>query len=934
MTKRSQLPPPVGPRLRVLLVGLFALFAVLAANSVYLGLVTFFEWLSGDIWQGYVYQYMFLLHLVLGLLIVVPVLVFVGLHLRNVWRRPNRRAIHAGLGLLAALLALLVTGFLLVRFDFFEIRDPAVRQLSYWLHVLTPFVCAWLFILHRLAGPRIRWRGGLKLTSVGLVMALGVGLFHVSEHYEWQRIGSGEPVDFSPALAQTASGDHIPAEELMMDEYCAACHQDAHAQWENSVHHFASFNNPVYRFSVLNTREMLMARDGDVKEARFCAGCHDPVPLFSGAFDDPNFDDVNDPTADAGITCTSCHAITEVNSPRGNADYTLETPRHYPFAFRENEWLQWLNHQLIKANPEHHKQTFLKPVHRSSEFCSTCHKVHLPESLNNYNWLRGQNHYDSFLLSGVSGHGVASFYYPEKAVENCQSCHMPDVVSDDFGARSVPGSDDRVIGDHLFPAANTAIAHLLDLPSSVAEQHQSFLEGTVTVDLFALREGGTADGELIGPIRPERPTLNAGQDYLLEVVLRTVGMGHHFTQGTADSNEVWVEVELLHDGEVIGRSGGMDPSDLSVDPWSHFINAYVLDREGNRIDRRNPEDIFVPLYNNAIPPGAADVAHYRMAVPAGLRGELEIVARVHYRKFDTVMMRQVEGEDFRINDLPVTTLSEDRVTLPVGQDASEAGAEPELPQWRRWNDYGIGLLLKPERRQIRQAEDAFQQVEALGKGLGALNLARVYLKDGRLEQAAQALNRAADHDDPPPSWSTAWFSAQVLRQQGELGAAIETYMDLVETRFAEARARGFDFSRDYRLLNELGLSWLELARGARGADRQARRETMLGRARDWFQSALEEDPENLTAHYNLAQVYDLLGESRRATIHRDLHERYRPDDNARDQAIRAARSRDPAADHAADPVVIWDMHRQGASDYPLSVPEAREKLREEDYVER
>ena len=56
-----------------------------------------------------------------------------------------------------------------------------------------------------------------------------------------------------------------------------------------------------------------------------------------------------------------------------------------------------------------------------------------------------------------------------------------------------------------------------------------------------------------------------------------------------------------------------------MDPWAHFCNAYVLDRNGNRIDRRNVEDIFVPLYDHQIPPGAADVVHYRLRVPEGLR---------------------------------------------------------------------------------------------------------------------------------------------------------------------------------------------------------------------------------------------------------------------------------------------------------------------------
>ena len=60
--------------------------------------------------------------------------------------------------------------------------------------------------------------------------------------------------------------------------------------------------------------------------------------------------------------------------------------------------LRWVNRQLVKAKPEFHKKTFLKPLHKTAEFCGTCHKVHLPAELNHYKWLRGQDHYDAFLL--------------------------------------------------------------------------------------------------------------------------------------------------------------------------------------------------------------------------------------------------------------------------------------------------------------------------------------------------------------------------------------------------------------------------------------------------------------------------------------------------------------------------------------------------------
>ena len=910
----------VSPRLRVLLATLLAVFGLLAVNSFYLGLVTFLEWWQQRGIQDHFYQLMFLFHLVAGLALVVPAAIFIASHLRRVWRRPNRNAVRAGLGLLAAIVTLLISGLLLVRFDFFSVRNPLVREAAYWLHVVAPFLCVWLFVLHRLAGPRIRWGSGFALAGPGIAAAAALVLFQAYG----VPAGTGHSSDdlqFTPSLLQTESGGHIPAQVLMMDDYCAECHADVHAQWSESAHRFASFNNPVYLFAVRNTRDVLAARDGDTTAVRFCAGCHDLVPLLSGALDEPGFDDVHDPTANAGITCTVCHAVTSVDSPRGNADLTIAEPQHYPFAFSDNALLGWVNRQLVKAKPDFHRRTFLKPAHRSAEFCGACHKVHLPEELNRYQWLRGQNHYDSFLLSGVSGHGVASFYYPAEAERNCNGCHMQPRASDDFSSRVRAPGEPATILDHMFPAANTGLAHLLDLPAEVIKAHREMLSGSMRLDIVALRDGRATDAPLFGPLRPRVPVLQPGHDYLLQIVVRNLRVGHAFTQGTSDSNQTWVEVEVLHDGEIIARSGGIDPATGAVDPWSHFANTYMLDRQGRRIDRRNTEDIFVPLYDHQVPPGGADLLHYRLAVPASIEGELEVRARLHYRKFDTRLMQLMSGDDFRRNDLPITTLAADSLTFSVSTAGGWTEApSPAVPEWERWNDYGIGALRKPQRRQLRQAEDAFRRVEALGRADGALNLARTYLQEGRLEDAAAALQRALGHPDPVPAWSGAWFGGQLLFQQGRLEEATEAFMALVDTRFAAARERGFDFSRDYRLLNQLGLTWLERARQA-ARDDQATRVTALRQARDWFLAALAEDPENGAAHYNLARVYGELGDNIEAQRHRASHNRYRVDDNARDHAVSAARRANPAANHAADPVVVYDLHRPGHIDYPTSVPE-------------
>lgn len=914
--RRRKYLPAVGPRLKKVLFVVFGLFALLAVNSTYLIAVTLLERFTGRTYQNWFYMNMFLLHLGLGLLFILPVVIFGVAHMRNAYNRPNRRAVRVGLGLFATALILLASGIVLTRIEgVIVVKDPQTRSVAYWAHVLSPIAAAWLFVLHRLAGKRITWAIGRRWALVAAAFAAVLVVVQSQDPRRWNVEGpkSGEKY-FFPSLARTSTGDFIPAATLMNDRYCAECHGDVHRSWTNSVHRLSSFNNPPYLFSVRETRKVALEKDGDVQAARFCAGCHDPVVFFTGKFDDPEFDDVNDPTGQAGITCSVCHSITHVNSVRGNSDYTIEEPIHYPFAFSENRTLAYVNRQLIKAKPEFHKKTFLKPLHKSAEFCASCHKVHLPPELNNYKWLRGQNHYDSFLLSGVSGHGVQSFYYPPKAQANCNGCHMPTMASGDFAAKVYDDSGLLKVRDHQFPSANTALPHLLGLPPEVNEAHAKFNEGVMRVDLFGIKEGGTIDGALQAPLRPAVPALSPGRSYLLETVVRTVKIGHHFTQGTADSNEVWLDLVASSGGRVIGRSGGFGPG-REVDPWSHFLNVYMLDRDGNRIDRRNAQDIFVPLYNHQIPPGAADVVHYRLQVPSGLRSPLSIEARLLYRKFDTTYMRMVFPERAE-NDLPVLTLASDSLTFPIaGGEAAAANPDSKIEPWQRWNDYGIALLLKggKSKGELAQAEAAFAEVEKLGRPDGPLNLARVYIQQGAVQdRAIAALERAAAFTPPAPSWSVAWFTGIVNKQNGYLDQAIANFKSILEEEDPALRERGFDFSKDYRLLIELGQTLVERARAERGGERSAAREAIQREAVGYFQRSLALDPENAAAHYNLELLFRQLGDSQAAALHATAFERYRSDDNAADRAIQIARSRNPAADHAADAIVIYDLARPGA----------------------
>ena len=922
--------PAVGPRLRVLLTGVFALLALLGANSAYLVGVRALGAAGVDLLNWFV-PWMLLGHVALGLLVTGPFTLFGVLHLLGARRRKNRRAVRVGYALFAASLGLLVTGFLLCRVEgLIDLSHPLGRAVVYWLHVALPLVCLWLYWLHRLAGRRINWRlGGYYSLATAAVVA-GLCGAHSLDPRTWNAVSPEDGAAyFEPSLARTAEGTFIPAARLNDDAACAACHPDVAATHAGSAHKFSSFNNPLYLASVRETRAAVLARDGDVRAARWCAGCHDPVPFLSGRFDDPSFDDVGDPTASAGVTCTVCHAITEVGAHggvRGNADYVLEAPEPYPFDGSENPALQWLNRQLVKAKPALHKKTMLKPLHRSAEFCATCHKVSLPEELNDYKWLRGQNHYDSFLLSGVSGGGASSFYYPPVARRNCNGCHMPRTPSADFGATPDPAAG-GVLGvhDHTFLGANTALAWLNGL-DGVVRAHREFLEDSLRVDLFGVRVGGAVDGELTAPLRPAVPTLAPGDTVLLETVVRTLTPGHHFTQGTTDSNEVWLELTVSSGGETLFTSGAEDDRNR-VDPGAHFLNSFLVDRDGNRIARRNAQDIFTPLYSHQIPPGAAASLHYRLIVPETLTAPLTVAAKVKYRKFSADYMRFVRDAArpgdrpvrADLDDPPVTVICSDEITFPIAGLPDAVNAAVENPPrgvepWERWNDYGIGALLKGK-AELRQAAGAFERVEALGRYDGPLNLARVLHAEGRIDAAAAALARAAAHTDPaPPPWTVNCLSGALNREAGRLGEAAENFREVLRwdrPPTAGMLARGFDFGRDYRVANLLGQTYYDLARRERGPARAGGRERFLKLAVDAFERTLAADIENVTALDNLARLHRDLGDDGRAAAYRRLHAKYKPDDTAAGRALRLAKAKYPAAARAAEAVVIYDLTPAG-----------------------
>src|SRR6267378_933179 len=84
-TTRVKYVRAVGPRLRILIYSIFALVALLGANSVYLASITFLVWHKralGQRFVNYFYMYLFLVHLALSLLLVLLVIIFGIVHIK------------------------------------------------------------------------------------------------------------------------------------------------------------------------------------------------------------------------------------------------------------------------------------------------------------------------------------------------------------------------------------------------------------------------------------------------------------------------------------------------------------------------------------------------------------------------------------------------------------------------------------------------------------------------------------------------------------------------------------------------------------------------------------------------------------------------------------------------------------------------------------
>jgi hypothetical protein len=641
------------------------------------------------------------------------------------------------------------------------------------------------------------------------------------------------PNPFAPGNASTTTGTFIPGDMFISSKRCGQCHTDAHAQWRQSAHGNA-FREPFYQKNVKD----LQSQKG-IEFTRHCESCHNPAALFSGALTKNSH--VKRPFDDDGVSCIACHSIQSANS-RGIGGYVMGEPA---LLVKEDgtRLLAGVTDQQVLDDIPSHRRAMMRPLLKTPEFCGSCHKSQVPHELNDYKFLRAFMVADELQQSSFSKESPHPFYVRDK--ETCNSCHMKREPAPLFDVSAKKGT----LLSHRWAAANTAIPVFYKWKDQL-DAVTKFLEAdALGIDIFAIRRkpAGAGAEEFIAPVNRSSFKIAGGDRLTAEAVITNKNIGHSFPPELRDFYEAFVEFIVSDDGgKPLFRSGFIKP-DGYLDESAHNYKTYLVKADGTYNDKHHIWRTRVFAQNNQINSGRSDVARYQFTVPVNTAGGLHLTARVRYRRFTRVFSDYVLGKSV---DYPIVNMAATEDVMRIGDNAASP-ANPNdktaVPDWRRWNNYGIALF---DQRQYPLALEAFARAADLDekyRPMALVNRAMAYIELEQYDEAASILDSVVKAN--PTNMRALFQQSRIFMKRGQL--------DQAESNIRQVLAA---FPRDRISLQQLG-ELCKIKRDYPGA-------------LECFSKILQIDPEDLGAHYNLMLIYRKLGRTddakREAKIFADL----------------------------------------------------------------
>ncbi len=701
----------------------------------------------------------------------------------------------------------------------------------------------------------------------------------------------GKDHPFYPSNATTDTGEFIDPSTVPAASYCQHCHQASYHEWRESAHSNSN-RAPWY----LRNVNLLTAEKG-IGFTRHCESCHNPVATMAGALTE------GQPAKRAydqdGVTCMTCHSIQKVDT-RGTGSYVMAQPA---VLVDENgaPIYRKVSDAEILAHLDRHSAAVMKPFYRTSEFCASCHKAALPQTLNGYKWQRAISLYDEWQNSSFAKQSPLPFYVKDSA-STCQTCHMQrdPLQGVDYGAKH------GTLASHRWLGANTVVPQYYKYPDQAAAVVQFLQSAVFNVDIFGLEatpptaaaaaQGARPASEpdpapaaaLVAPLGTAAYSLTPGQYVVLSVVIQNKGAAHSHVPEQRDMYESWVDFTVKDAaGKTLAESGGIN-AQQQLDPAAHSFTNRLINKAGELNGHHEVWNNRIVAYNNTIQSGRSQLVRYGFTLPKQMDGGVTVTATVRYRRFNQHFMDFGAGEpEGKHYSQPIVDMVSASRTLYAGDNKPVPPGTAENKEWMRWNNYGIALL---DAQQYSLSEAAFARVAQLRPDYpdAYTNIGLVDLQWQRYRDAMPALEKALAlaPENSVPRARALYYRALVERNAGDVGAAIT---DLLKV------AALFPRSRDAH--RELGFTYYQQHRYA-----QARAE---------YETVQSIDPDDLAAHYNLAILYRRLGEKDKAAEQSAYFADQKDDPAGSVYALAYLRKHREVAQES----VLWHVH---ALDHPGS----------------
>ena len=634
-------------------------------------------------------QLLVLAHTVLGLGLVALFVRYLLRHISDWWRQQVTAEMILGYALLAAVTMALATGVLNTVAAALGSRLSPLWDL---LHLISGLTVPALLLAHLLLAFRRRWpatrrdpalrsalgrfprRLGFVLATGLALLALAAALWPRGEHRRAvpedyalpayaQQFDEYRGNPFAPTYARTEDMELVAPALLANSASCgsAGCHQEILAEWQPSAHRFAAMNPPFQEV------QRLFAAERDMAETRYCAGCHDPISLFAGA-KDLSRPELSAPGVEEGISCVACHAISHVDQ-RGNADYVLTPPAKY-LGELGTGWNKAVADFLIRAYPRQHLADYDRNVLRTAEFCGACHKQFIPEALNRFGLVSGQNQYDEWKSSHWHSENPATDL-------SCRDCHMRLVAGSRDPGKGEAGDrrrddEDGAHRHHGFIATNNFMPALLRLPhwQEQVRLTEEWVRGETVIPEIAhlWPEGPVVGLEILAPPRAE-----ADQPLELRVMITNRKAGHNFITGPLDFIRSWVHLRVFDgQGRLLAEWGAVDPEtrrilDQDGDGGTLVLQSMPVDENGDVLERHELWKKAGGQGSRVLFPAYTDSQRYQLQLPADAEGPLEVVAHLNYRRYRQRFLELVvPGLEERTGVIqPIVTQAEANRTVPL-----------------------------------------------------------------------------------------------------------------------------------------------------------------------------------------------------------------------------------------------------------------------------